>query len=103
MVAAVHRSECFDLRQAVAGIIFLGVPFDGSDPAQYGEWIAKAVGGDDKIFEELRRNSEQLFNLSIDFWHSYKSWDIVCYYENEDSNYGPWKVQVRLITLAGTF
>ena len=97
MVAAVHRSECFDLRQAVAGIIFLGVPFDGSDAAQYGEWMAQAVDGNHKLLRELRRNSEQLFSLSVDFWHSYQAWDIICYYENEDSTYGPWKIQVCLL------
>lgn len=93
---AVHRQEFTDIRLSVAGIIFLGAPFLGSDVAPYGEHLARLSGLDPTLLKLLRRDSPDLLALSRDFWGSYDTLDLVCYYENMKANYGLVKAKVCL-------
>ncbi|EON65753.1 hypothetical protein W97_04992 [Coniosporium apollinis CBS 100218] len=93
LVIAVHQRGFTDIRLSVAGIIFLGAPFQGSDAAVYGKWLAQLARLDSTLLESLEKDSPSLHALSSDFWHSYSDWDIVCFYENRDADYGPWKAR----------
>lgn len=88
-----------DLRTSIAGIIFLGTPFQGSDAAEYGKKLAKLIRlpNEDKytLLETLQKDNQELYNLSIDFWRSYNTHDMTCFYENKEAQYGPVKSQVR--------
>ena len=85
-----------DIRLSIAGIVFLGAPFQGSDAAVYGKWLAQLAELDSTLFESLKKDSPSLHALSRDFWNSHSDWDIVCFYENRETSYGPWKTQVCL-------
>jgi hypothetical protein len=94
LVNAVHQQDFTDLRLSVAGLIFLGAPFEGSDAAVYGRWLAEATGGNTNLLKVLQKDDASLHHLSRHFWGSYGNWDIVCFYENKDAAYGPWKTRV---------
>jgi hypothetical protein len=87
-VIAVHQQEFHDLRLSVAGIIFLGAPFQGSDVAIFGEWLARLSSLDSTLLQALKRGSRELYELSTDFCGSYGNWDIVCFYEKKDTYLG---------------
>lgn len=91
-----HQQAFKALRLSVAGIVFLGAPFQGSDAAIYGKWLAQLGRLDMTLIKSLEKDNPALHALSSDFWHSYNDWDIVCFYENKDAEYGPWKTRVRL-------
>lgn len=78
----------------MAGIIFLGAPLQGSDPARWGTWLAQALKKDYTLLKLLRKDSQPLFELSRDFSNCSIEWDLVCFYENEKAKYGPFKIQV---------
>ena len=84
---AVHRQEFTDLRLSVAGIIFLGAPFQGSDAAIFGEWLARLRRLDSTLLEGLRKGNPDLFALSTDFCGSYIDRDVVCFYEKRETEY----------------
>lgn len=94
LVLAVHGDTFRDVRLSMAGIIFLGTPHQGSEAAVYGAWLAHAAGHDKMLLESLRRNSPALHDLARDFEASYSNADIVCFYENKDASYGPWRTRV---------
>jgi hypothetical protein len=96
LVTAVHQREFMDIRLSVAGIIFLGAPFQGSSAAVYGMWLAQVAGLDSTLLESLKKDSPSLQALSRDFWGSYSDYDIVCFYENRETDYGPLKRRVCL-------
>ncbi|KAH7092522.1 hypothetical protein FB567DRAFT_625504 [Paraphoma chrysanthemicola] len=95
LAIAVHGSSYTDLRLSVAGIVFLGSPFQGSDEAAYAQWLAKLVrlqeeeGHKYTLLKTLQKESRELHNLSIDFWRSYGEYDMACFYENREAAYGP--------------
>lgn len=74
----------------------------GSDAASYGNWLAQVIrlaqpqGSRYTLLETLSKDSTSLHSLSIDFWGRYKDYDIVCFYENREADYGPLSTQVRL-------
>jgi hypothetical protein len=77
------------------------VPFQGSDTAGPGEWMARAAKAAGrttsnyvKLIQSLKRNDVELLHMSRDFWANYNDLDIVCYYETMDAAYGPWKTRV---------
>ena len=91
---AVHQRVFTDIRLSVAGIIFLGAPFQGSDAAAYGKWLAQLARLDSTLLESLKKDSPSLHALSRDFWDSHSDWDIVCFYENREADYRLWKPRV---------
>ncbi len=92
---AVHQQEFSDLRLSVVGIIFLGAPFQGSDVAIFGEWLARLSSLDPTLLQALRKSSRVLYELSTDFCGSYTNWDVVCFYEKKDANFG-WLVKYQV-------
>ena len=78
---------------ATVGILFLGTPHQGSSAAEYGTWLARALGNDTTLLETLKKNSPTLLEVAQDFEASYSNVDIVCFYERRD---GPMGVQVCL-------
>ena len=93
---AVLQRDFTDLRLSVAGIIFLGAPFQGSDAAYFGKWVARLRGLDPTMLELLEKGSPELYALATDFWGSYSDSDIVCFYEKLETDYGPLESQVCL-------
>lgn len=93
---AVHQPAFANLRLSVAGIIFLGAPFQGSDAALFGKWLARLSGRDSSLLELLEKDSPSLYALSRDFWGSHSDWDLVCFYEKREADYGLLKAQVYL-------
>lgn len=89
-----HGDTYRDIRLSTAGIIFLGTPHQGSEAAVYGVWLAQVRGLDKTLLESLKRNSPALHDIARDFEASYGRLDIVCFYEDKDASYGPWKTQV---------
>jgi hypothetical protein len=99
LTIAVHGPRYLDLRLAVAGIIFLGTPFRGSDQAAYGQSLAKFIRLQQEessytLLDTLQKDSPSLDALSIDFWRSYGNLDMVCFYEKRDAKYGFLRAQV---------
>lgn len=94
MIATVHQREFDDVRLSVAGIIFLGAPFQGSDAALYGKWLARLSRRDTTLLEWLEKDSPHLYTLSRDFWSSHEDWDLVCFYEKRGADYGFSKAKV---------
>ncbi|TVY32007.1 Protein SERAC1 [Lachnellula subtilissima] len=94
LILAVLQQDFTDLRLSVAGIIFLGAPFQGSDVAGFGTWLVRLSGSDTTLLDLLKKNSQSLFDLSRDFWGSYSDWDLVCFYESIEAEYGPIKTQI---------
>ena len=95
LVLAVHGNTFRDICLSTAGIIFLGTPHQGSDATVYGVWLAQAAGHDKTLLESLRKNSSALHDIARDFEASYSTSDIVCFYEDKDASYGPWRTRVR--------
>ena len=86
-----------DLRLSVAGIIFLGGPFQGSDAAVFGQWLAQLSGLESTLLKMLQKGSLDLFALSTDFYSSHCDLDLVCFYEKEKAEFfGIIKAQVRV-------
>ena len=91
---AKHGGDFSDIPLSTAGIVFLGTPHYGSDAAVYGMWLAQAVRHDTKLLESLKKNSSALDEIAQDFETSYRDANIVCFYENKETAYGPWQTQV---------
>ena len=89
-----HGDDFSNIRLSTAGIIFLGTPHHGSDAALYGVWLAQSVGHDKTLLESSKKKSHALYEIARDFETSYRDADIVCFYENKDASYGPWRTQV---------
>lgn len=89
-----HGGDFNIIKLSTAGIIFLGTPHCGSSAAVYGLWLAQAVRHDTTLLESLKRNSSALDEIAHDFETSYRNADIVCFYENKETSYGPWQTQV---------
>jgi hypothetical protein len=103
-VNAVHQQHFTDLCLSVAGIIFLNTPFQGSNIAIFGKWLARLSGLDPIMLKLLEKGNSDLYVLAIDFWGSYSNLDIICFYKILETNYGPLKAQVCLYsTLQGRF
>jgi hypothetical protein len=97
-VIAIHQQDFTNLRLSVAGIIFLGAPFQGSDVAGVGTRLAQLSGLDSTILKLLEKDSANLYALSRDFWGSHSDRDLVCFYEMVEAKFGPIKTQVCLCT-----
>jgi hypothetical protein len=80
----------------VAGIIFLGGPFQGSNTALWGNWLAQALQSDRSLLELLQKDSRPLFDVATDFAECRIDWDVVCFYETQNATYGPLMIQVCL-------
>ncbi|KAJ8105940.1 hypothetical protein OPT61_g9872 [Boeremia exigua] len=99
LALAVHGPRYADFRLSVAGMVFLGTPFQGSGEAAYAQWLAKLIrlqkaeGHRYTLLETLQKDSPALYALSIDFWRSYIKYDMVFFYENRKAEYGPVKRQ----------
>ena len=89
-----HGHDFRDIRLSTAGIIFLGTPHQGTKAAVFGVWLAQAAGHDKTLLESLKRNSPALDDVARDFEAGYANADIVCFYEDKDASYGPWRTQV---------
>ena len=89
-----HGDDFNNIRLSTAGIVFLGTPHHGSDAAAYGVWLAQAVRHDKTILKALKKHSSALDEIAQDFETSYRDADVVCFYENKETAYGPWKTQV---------
>lgn len=97
-----HPSKTFiNLRLSVAGIIFLGAPFQGSDGAVYGKWLAQITRLNSTLLESLVKDHSSLHALSRNFWDNYNDGDIAYFYESEKAVYGPWTHQVCSYSTAG--
>ena len=73
---------------ATAGILFLGTPHQGSSAAEYGTWLARALGKDTTLLETLKKNSPTLLEVAQDFEASYSDVDSVCFNEERDGIMG---------------
>ena len=94
-----HGDEFRNIRSSTTGIVFLGTPHAGSDAALYGAWLAQAVGHDKTLLKSLKKNSSALYEIACDFEKGYRDADMVCFYENKEASYGPWRTQVCQLQL----
>ncbi|KAL5345345.1 hypothetical protein ACLOAV_009716 [Pseudogymnoascus australis] len=95
LVNAALQPDFADLRLSVAGIIFLGGPFQGSDAAIFGQWLAQLSGLESNLLKMLQKGSQDLFALSADFYGSHRNLDLVCFCEKEKAEYfGLIKAQI---------
>lgn len=95
MIAAL-KQDFTNLLLSVAGIIFLGAPFQGSNAAFFGKWLARLSGCDSTLLKSLEKSNISLRHLSEDFWGRYSNWDLVCFYENIEAEYRLFKAKVCL-------
>ncbi|CAG8948701.1 hypothetical protein HYFRA_00001822 [Hymenoscyphus fraxineus] len=91
LVSATLDPYFSEISNSVAGIIFLGTPFQGSDAAVYGNLIARFTGLDATLLKMLQRENPELHKLSRQFWSSYSHVDIVCFYESRVPESKLWK------------
>ena len=96
-MVANHGPEYAGIRESTAGAIFLGVPIQGCDAARFAAWAQCALGNDQPLLKTLQSASDELLALSRDFWSSYGQLPVTCFFENQDSQYGPLAVQVRIL------
>ncbi|KAG9242023.1 hypothetical protein BJ878DRAFT_401760, partial [Calycina marina] len=90
-----HRNEKFaEFYLSMTGVVFLGAPFQGSEVASIGTWLARISGLDSTILKMLEKESPSLHALCRDFWGSYSNGDHVCFYEKNEAEYGPMKKRV---------
>lgn len=88
----------------MAGIIFLGAPFQGSGVAIFGELLARLSGLDSTLLEMLRKGSPDLYAMSTDFYSSYSDRDLVCFYEKKEVSYfGVLEKKVNLYSSLQTY
>ena len=97
LVIADHGDYFADIRESTAGAIFLGVPMQGCKAADMVAWGERALGNNQPLLNTLREGSQELLSLSRDFWSGYGKLPIACFFEDQDSSYGPIKVKVRMI------
>ena len=97
LVIADHGDYFADIRESTAGAIFLGVPMQGCKAADMVAWGERAFGNNQPLLYTLREGSQELLSLSRDFWSGYGKLPIACFFEDQDSSYGPIKVKVRMI------
>ena len=83
-----HGDIFKDIRLAIVGILFLGTPHQGSSAAEYGMWLARALGNDTTLLQTLKNNSPTPLEVAQDFEASYNNVDIVCFYEQRDGLMG---------------
>ena len=89
-----HGHNFRDIRLSTAEIIFLGTSHQGTKAAVFGVRLTQAAGHDKTLLESLKRNSPALDDVARDFKTGYTNADIVCFYEDKDASYGPWRTQV---------
>ncbi|KAI9799129.1 MAG: hypothetical protein M1825_004896 [Sarcosagium campestre] len=77
LVIAASSRHFRDIGLSVAGIIFLGGPFQGSDAALWGSWLAQALHSDRSLLELLQKDSQPLFDVGRDFADCHTEWDTV--------------------------
>ena len=94
LVVADHGRTFADIRESMAGAIFLGVPMQGCDAAGFVAWAEGAIGNEQPLLDTLRRESQDLLSLTRDFWSSYGSLPMTCFFENMDSKYLSVKIKV---------
>lgn len=92
-----HGDPFADIRESTAGAIFLGVPMQGCKAADIMAWGQRALGNNQPLLSTLREGSQELLSLSRDFWNGYAKLPIACFFEDQDSSYGPIKVKARRI------
>ncbi|EPE24649.1 TPR-like protein [Glarea lozoyensis ATCC 20868] len=83
LVIAASNRNFSELRQACAGLMFLGGPFQGSDLAIYGQWLAGIPGLDANLLSLLKKHNDALYHLQTDFCGAEEDWDPICYYEKQ--------------------
>ncbi|MCJ1239064.1 hypothetical protein MMC14_007057 [Varicellaria rhodocarpa] len=93
LILANHGDDFKDIRLSTAGIIFLGTPHQGSNTTVYDVWLAQAARHDKTLLKSLKKSSPALHDVARDFETSYRSVDVVCFYENKEASYGPWRTQ----------
>ncbi|KFY32634.1 hypothetical protein V493_00017 [Pseudogymnoascus sp. VKM F-4281 (FW-2241)] len=93
VIAALNR-DFRELRLSVAGVIFLGTPFQGSNAAVLGKRLAQVTGGDLSLLELLQKDNPNLHALAKDFCDSHHEWDFVCFYEDTDADFTLLKTRV---------
>jgi hypothetical protein len=94
-VSAASHKDFSEIRQSSAGIIFLGGPFQGSDLAVYGSWLASISGLDTTLLSLLQKDSDSIFNLQRDFCDTIEDWDPVCYYEKHGNIVTPQSASLQ--------
>ena len=60
----------------------------------YGLWLAEAMRHDKTLLQSLTKNSPQLYDVARDFEASHGDTDVICFFENKEASYGPWRTQV---------
>lgn len=90
---ASHGNDFSNIRLSTAGIVFLGTPFQGSNVAVYGRWLAQAVGHDKTLLESFNKNSPAFYEIEREFETCYRDADTV-YFESIEASIGPWQIQV---------
>ena len=100
MLITLLEKDFSEIHEYVTGIIFLGVPFQGSEVAKAGELFAGITlkeRGYRKMISSLKRDENGLFNSLRQFASSYNNLNMVCFTERKDTKFGLFKKQVYLI------
>lgn len=89
LVLADHNKIFTDIRTSTSGIIFLGVPMQGSKAAGILTIFTDAIGNEQPMLKTLKAGSTELYELSDDFWSSYEALPAMFFCETNDSHYVP--------------
>ncbi|KAG9239765.1 P-loop containing nucleoside triphosphate hydrolase protein [Amylocarpus encephaloides] len=93
LVIAASSRHFREIGLSVAGIIFLGGPFQGSDAALWGTWLAQVLRSERSLLELLQKDSQPLFDIGRDFAECLIDWDVIYFYETQNATYGPLTFQ----------
>ncbi|KAF2148136.1 hypothetical protein K461DRAFT_69039 [Myriangium duriaei CBS 260.36] len=93
LITANHGTVHQPFREAVSGIMFLGVPMQGSTLASVGSWVERMMNSSAGLMKTLKRDSPELRGLLSDFHAAYCHLPITCFTEHKKSLYGPLEIQ----------
>lgn len=89
LVLADHNKVFTDIRTSTSGIIFLGVPMQGSGSANILAFITDTLGNEQPILRTLKADSPELNALSDDFWSGHGALPAIFFGETNESHYVP--------------
>lgn len=94
LVRARERDRYTNLLKHIRGVAFFGTPHGGSSSADFGKVLASilkastlGINTNTKVINDLKRNSQALYEISQSFVDRGKSLHIVTFYETEKMDF----------------
>ena len=84
---AVFGNTYKNIKDQIAGVIFLGTPHEGAEIAKLANSLFQPLTianfANTGLLESLEMRNPELYNISQDFANEYSALDVVCFYETK--------------------